>query len=185
MKKEKISFSYSELSTRGLDEQTIAEMPDGKLLLVMRGSNAGNPAIPGRKWYSISSDSGYTWSQPLPWTYDDGTPFYSGANPSHIVVHSSGKYFWFGNLSKTNPDGNHPRNTMHAALIDPETCPLVHSSVIEVDSLNPEAPRSTQLLNPYAFEDRVSGRVVVYFSRMWRGGILGWTGDACRCEIEP
>ncbi|HBN84763.1 MAG TPA: hypothetical protein DDZ89_13060, partial [Clostridiales bacterium] len=51
-----------ELSRRGLIEPAVAEMPDGRILMVTRGSNQGrndtnvDRMIPGYRWYSISSD---------------------------------------------------------------------------------------------------------------------------------
>lgn len=55
-------------STRGMIEPTLAEMPDGRLLCVMRGSNGGSkdPAfrIPSYKWYAVSGDGGRHWTRP-------------------------------------------------------------------------------------------------------------------------
>lgn len=51
-------------TSRGLFEPTIAELPDGRILCVMRGSNGGkrDPDCewPAYKWSSISSDGGRT-----------------------------------------------------------------------------------------------------------------------------
>lgn len=57
-------------STRGTIEPTLAEMPDGRILMVMRGSNGGSKdpefKIPGYRWHSVSSDGGYHWTKPQP-----------------------------------------------------------------------------------------------------------------------
>ena len=45
----------TEQSTRGLFEPTIEAMPHGRLLMVMRASNANQSQRPGYKWYSVSS----------------------------------------------------------------------------------------------------------------------------------
>lgn len=52
------------ISTRGLDELNLCQLCNGKLLLNMRGSNTGLDPLkcPGRRWYSISTDGGLTWS---------------------------------------------------------------------------------------------------------------------------
>ena len=47
-----------EISTRGVTEGAVAEMPDGRFLMVMRTSNAGNLKLPGHKWYCVSHDGG-------------------------------------------------------------------------------------------------------------------------------
>jgi hypothetical protein len=56
-------------SSRGMIEPTLAETGDGRLLMVMRGSNdtlkpdpVTNEKPPGFKWFSLSSDGGFTWS---------------------------------------------------------------------------------------------------------------------------
>src|ERR1051325_10121154 len=98
-------------STRGLLEPTIAQMADGRLLIVMRGSNGwgGDPEckLPSHKWYSISADAGFTWSAPQPWRFTDGTAFYSPSGLSVLMWHSNGKLYWFGNVSKQNCQGNY------------------------------------------------------------------------------
>ena len=78
-------------STRGCDEPTIAEMPDGRILMVIRGSNDVKRSLPGYKWYSVSADGGLHWSTPKPWTYADGANFFSPASCSQLLRHSNGK----------------------------------------------------------------------------------------------
>jgi len=69
-------------TTRGVIEPTLAEFKDGRILMVMRGSNAGQPNLPGHRWFSVSENSGHTWSSPEPWTYDDNQPFFSPSSMS-------------------------------------------------------------------------------------------------------
>ena len=68
-------------STRGLIEPTLAEFPDGRTLMVMRGSNGGKAdprhELPSYKWFAVSRDGGETWSAPEPWTFEDGQALYS------------------------------------------------------------------------------------------------------------
>ena len=54
-------------STRGCIEPTITEMPDGRILMVMRGSNDVRPNLAGFKWYAISNDGGRHWTLLLAW----------------------------------------------------------------------------------------------------------------------
>ena len=64
-------------STRGMLEPTIAEMPDGRILMVMRGSNDSAGKLPGYRWRAVSADRGRTWSEPQPWSYTGGEVFFS------------------------------------------------------------------------------------------------------------
>ena len=98
-----------ERTTRGIFEPTLAALDGGRLLMVMRGSNGGRPELPAHKWFSISEDSGRTWSPAEPWSYEDGERFFSPSSISHLVPHSDGRLFWFGNISERNAEGNSPR----------------------------------------------------------------------------
>jgi hypothetical protein len=176
-----------EKSTRGLDESTIAEMPDGRLLLVMRGSNGGRKdpegKIPGHKWFAVSEDAGFTWSEPQPWGYTDGTLFHSPASMSQIVRHSNGRYYWFGNICKENPNGNLPRYPLVAEEVDPASLMLVRDSVFAVDTIQPGEPVNVQLSNFCVHEDRADGCFLLYIPRfMPKDG--KWAGDTWLYRIE-
>ncbi|MFW6062307.1 MAG: hypothetical protein ACOC93_05810, partial [Planctomycetota bacterium] len=56
------------LSSRGLCEGTVAEIEEGRLAMIMRGSNHLWPDKPAYKWLSFSTDGGLSWSdaEPLP-----------------------------------------------------------------------------------------------------------------------
>src|SRR5439155_6376799 len=93
-----------EVSARGLMEPEIAELTDGRLLVVWRGSTEGwdhtVARIPGRKFHSLSSDGGRTLSPPREWAYDDGSAFFSPSSFHRMIRHSvSGKLYWLGNIS--------------------------------------------------------------------------------------
>ena len=77
--------------TRGMDEPTLGSLADGRLIVVMRGSNDRNPSLPGYKWVSYSSDGGFRWTKPKPWTYQNGDPFFSPSACSQLLRHSNGK----------------------------------------------------------------------------------------------
>ena len=65
--------------------------------------------LPAYRWASWSKDGGRTWTAPEPWTYEDGTNFFSPSSCSQLVPHSSGRLFWIGNIAPTNAEGNRPR----------------------------------------------------------------------------
>lgn len=153
-------------STRGLAEPTLAQMADGRILMVMRGSNSGKETLPAHKWYSVSSDGGKTWSDPQPWHYSNGRSFYSPSSFSQLVRHSNGRLYWFGNISKTNPAGNAPRYPLVFGEIDPRPLMLIEDSVQVVDTLRPDDHPSTQFSNFNVHEDRQTGELLVHMPRL-------------------
>jgi hypothetical protein len=170
-------------TTRGLDESTLAEMPDGRLLLVMRGSNDGEGRLPGHKWFATSRDSGFTWSDARPWTYSDGTPFFSSASMCQILPHSSGKFYWLGNIAKENPRANFPRDVLYIGEIDPQTLGLRKHTLFTIERIKPGDPPTTQLSNFYAHEDRATREIVVnmpYFTTRADGT---WIGDTYQYRV--
>src|SRR5437762_10863479 len=73
-----------EISSRGLDENALAELPDGRIAAVCRGDNSAFPDQPGYKWLSFSRDEGESWSAPVPCPATGGEPIESGANGSAL-----------------------------------------------------------------------------------------------------
>lgn len=155
-------------STRGMIEPMVVEMPDGRLLCVMRGSNGGSKdpefKIPSYKWYSVSADGGYHWTKPEPWTYDDGTPFFSPSAMSQLLKHSSGRYFWIGNINETNSRGNNFRYPLVIGEVHPQTLKLIKSTVIVIDTKRPEEP-GVNLSHWWGFEDRETKEIVIVGAR--------------------
>jgi len=175
----------ADVSTRGLAEGAVAEMPDGRFLMVMRGSNDGNPKLPSRKWYCVSDDGCHTWSPVQPWGYDDGELFYSPAAWSTIVKHSNGRYYWFGNICSENPVGNNPRYPVVAGIIDPERLLLIRDSVTVIDTRTKDDPREIYLSNFGVYEERPSGDMVMRMPRLWVDDDRNIRGDAYLYRIEP
>jgi hypothetical protein len=155
-------------STRGMIEPTLAEMPDGQLLCVMRGSNGGtkDPAytIPSYRWRSVSTDDGLHWSEPTPWTYDDGTNFFSPSSMSLLLKHSSGRVFWIGNISPTNCRGNDPRYPLIIGEVEPKTLQLVADTMLVIDTKRPDES-GVNLSHYWGFEDRQTKEIVIAGAR--------------------
>lgn len=156
-----------ERSTRGMIEPTLAEFPDGRILMVLRGSNAGKNQLPSYKWFSVSRDGGETWSRPEPWTYDDGQPFFSPSAMSTLFRHSSGRYFWIGNLTTTNCQGNSPRWPLVIGEVDPKSLKLIRDSVLVVDTeqLEDKPQGRLDLSHFTAIEDRETREIVLVYPR--------------------
>jgi BNR repeat protein len=165
-------------SKRGMIEPTVIQVPDGRLLCVMRGSNERfypRPDIkyegPGYKWFSVSSDDGDTWTKPQPWTYHDGAPFFSPSACSHLLRYSDGRIFWVGNINPTNTRGNRERYPLVIGQVDSQTLLLIESTVLEIDTQRPEeAEDILSLSHMWPFEDRVTHDIVVVgFRRFFEG----------------
>jgi len=168
-------------STRGMDEPTFAELPDGTVLAVLRGSNHTKPQLPAYRWASRSNDGGRTWSAPEPWTFDDGVTFFSPSSCSQLVPHSSGRLFWVGNISPNNADGNRPRYPLVIGEVDVRSGRLLRATVRPIDDRGPEDSEMMSLSNFSAREDRADGAIVVNLSRLFqrsKPGETDWTSDA-------
>ncbi len=158
-----------ERSTRGCLEPTIAQFPDGRILMVMRGSNrrSNDPerSMPGRKWYSISEDEGRTWSAIKPWGYDSDELFFSPSSCSQLLPHSNGKVYWIGNLTPENPHANGPRYPMVIGEVNPASLLLIEDSVTVIDDRKEDDSERLVLSNFHANEHRPTGQINLYMSR--------------------
>jgi hypothetical protein len=163
-------------TTRGLLEPTIAELPDGRILMILRGSNARGKShdFPSYKWQCVSTDGGRTWSVPKPWTYASGVPFYSPSSMSQLFVHSTGRIFWFGNITPQNPNGNLPRYPLVVAEVDPATLGIIKSSILEIDTRKPNEAE-IELSHFRALEDRRSREIILTVPR----NIVGSKSKTC------
>ncbi len=131
-----------EHSARGLMEPEVAELRDGRLLVVWRGSTHGWDGtvakLPGHKFFSISSDGGQTLSPPAVWTYSDGTSFYSPSSYHRMIRHSAtGKLYWLGNICPDPPKGNSPRHPLVIAEVDEDRGALRKPTVTAIDDRQP------------------------------------------------
>ena len=157
-----------EQSTRGAIEPTIIEFKDGRILMVMRGSNGGTKdsecKIPSYRWYSISDDGARTFSKPRPWTYTDGMRFYSPSSCSQLLEHSNGKYYWLGNINKQNSRANMPRNPLYIAEVDPGSLLLKKEELCIIADVEEGQSQETTFSNFYAREEKATGDVLVYMT---------------------
>ncbi len=176
-------------STRGLVEPTIAELSDGSILMVMRGSNDVRPDWPGYKWYSKSYDGGMTWTKARPWTYDDGTPFHSPSATSQLIPYSDGRLLWMGNISEENSKGNSPRYPIVIGEVDLKSGQLIRDTVVAIDNRKADESPHLTLSNFYVREERESGHLLLHMTRLFArdfrtDGSTDWTADSLLYRIE-
>lgn len=177
-----------EQTTRGAFEPTLARIPDGRILMVLRGSNAGKPELPGRRWYSVSTDNGRTWGEVRPWTFANGESFFSPSSCSQLIMHSSKRLFWLGNICDKNPDGNLPRHPFVIGEVDQKSLLLKKETVLVIDDLQPGENSRLSLSNFHAYEDRKTHEIVFCMPR-WFAQRKGtdssdWTTDTYRYRVK-
>ena len=166
-----------DISSRGLMEPFVAELKDGRLLIVWRGSNTAKTA--GRKWFSISTDGGRTLSPPAEWKYDDGSQFYSPSAIHKMLRHSvTGKLYWLGNICPTPPKANSPRYPLVIAEVDETTAALKRSTVTLIDDRAEDDSPRLQLSNFSFFEDRRTHHLEIYLTRLGEDADDFWGADA-------
>ncbi len=175
-------------TSRGLIEPTIAELADGRLLVVMRGSNDRCPDQPGWRWCATSADGGRTFSKPAPWTFTDGASFYSPSSCSQLVPYSDGRLFWMGNVTPANPRGNRPRYPLVLGEVDRQTGLLVRETLAVIDDRQPGESERLTLSNFLVREDPETGHLLLHLTRLFaREGLPdappGWTADALLYRI--
>jgi hypothetical protein len=172
-------------------EPTLGILRNGRVLMVLRGSNDVRPELPGTKWFVTSCDGGCSWSNPTPWTYTDGEAFFSPSACSQLLKHSSGRLFWLGNIAPQNPRGNSPRYPLVIGEVDCDSGLLKRDSVFAIDDRRPGDHESMHLSNFYAREDRETGDVILHCSRLFANRQpdtpLDWTADALvyRIAVAP
>ena len=166
-----------ERATRGMDEPTVARLANGNWLCLLRGSNDKRPALPSYRWASTSSDGGFNWTKPEPWTYTTGELFFSPSACSQLIPHSSGRLFWAGNISPENPRGNRPRFPLVIGEVDLQSGKLRKDSLRIVDDKKPAEDPILSLSNFFAREDRQTREIIIHMSR-WFPYTNGWEGDA-------
>ena len=175
------------VSTRGMDEPTLAPLADGRLLAILRGSNSTKPALPGRRWVAFSADAGRMWTTPGPWTYTDGADFFSPSSCSQLVPHSSGRLFWIGNITPTNPTGNQPRHPLLIGEVNVRSGLLRRDTVRAIDDRRVGDSPLLALSNFSAREDRATTEIVVNLTRLFEKSPpdpnRDWTADAMLYRI--
>lgn len=175
-------------TTRGLIEPTLAQLPDGRILMVMRGSNDRKPELPAHKWFALSCDQGLTWTTPAPWGYTDGALFHSPSACSQLVPHSSGRIFWVGNICAGNANGNSPRYPIVLAEVDAASGLLRRDTLSVLDDRKPGESQHLTLSNFFVREDLDSQELLLHMTRFFAREHVGnaqrdWTADALLYRI--
>ena len=174
-----------QISLRGLCEPTIAELYDGSLLMIMRGSNDYIADGPGYKWVSISKDGGHSWSEISPLTYHTGEHFFSPAAGSRLIRNSgNGKLYWIGNILEENPEGMRPRYPLHIAEVDEEKSAVIKETVSVIEDKQREDSPFVQFSNFRVYEDRMTNDFVLAMARVQERSEKDLTSPAYQYRIR-
>jgi hypothetical protein len=155
-------------SSRGMCEGTIAELEGGRLVTVLRGSNAAWLEKPGYKWISFSDDGGINWSLVEPLACDDGSLLESSATGSLLIrSFTNQKLYWIGNLCTKGERayGNMPRSPLVIAEVQEEPFALKRETIAVIGECDPGEDPEVQHSNFRCYQDRVSGDIVLYLTR--------------------
>ena len=164
-------------SSRGLDENALAELPGGRIAAVCRGDNSAFPDQPGYKWLSFSRDDGETWSAPVPLPATGGDPIESGANGSACFRSiKNGRLYWLGNLALRGqrPNGNWPRSPLCLVEVREDPFALKRETIFAVDERNFNDSPRVQMSNFRFYQDRETGDVVILLTRYGEHGEQAW-----------
>ena len=166
----RIGISYN-VSDRGLLETDVAQLKDGRILDVWRGSNTTTTA--GHKWFSVSTDGGLTLSPVQEWKYDDGTSFYSPSSVHRFIrLQGNGKLYWIGNISPTAPSDNSPRYPLIIAEVDEDKVALKKNTVTKIIDKQPGELSSVQYSNFSVLENPETHQIELFMTNI---GALGST----------
>jgi len=169
-------------SSRGVDEPTIAELNNGRIVVVFRGSNDQSkswnsriePGTPGHKWYSYSDDGGKTFTEPVPWHFDNGEVIYSSATISYFLRASkNGKLYWIGNITDHHVKGNWPRFPLQIVEVDETYGTAKRDTLTVIDTRREGESDAVQLSNFSLLDDRETGDIECYLTKI---GTLGGEG---------
>ncbi len=154
-------------STRGTIEPAICRLPDGRILMVNRGSNDLSENIPSYRWYCISKDDGDTLKGPYHLTYSSGEKFFSPSSCSMLLPHTNGKIYWIGNISPKNARGNMPRNPLCIVEVEHQTIGLKKETKFDVIKRDEKDYHDITFSNFYAREEKATGDILIYCTSFW------------------
>jgi hypothetical protein len=154
------------IAFNGLLEADVAELKDGRVLIVWRITKTRDGAA--HKWFSVSNNGGMTFSEPQIFGYSDGTKFFS-TSTFHRLFRSqkTKRLYWVGNIAPTNPTNpGHPRYPLIIAEVDEDGLALRKNTVTEIDTRHTGEGERLQLSNFWLIENSESRDLEIYLTRL-------------------
>lgn len=154
-----------EYVTRELDECEIAEVDDGKLMMIIRGNASAWQSISGVKFFAISRDEGRTWGPPVPLTYPDGSFAHSPASlPNLFRSSKNGKLYLIANIVPEICRQADPRYPLVIAEVDPKYFWVLPETVTVIENRQPHHPNGVRFSNWQRIEDRKTRNPVIFMT---------------------
>ena len=177
-----------EKNCRGLSENALVELHDGRIAMVSRGCNGAYPDRLGCKWLCFSGDGGDTWTDPEPLACTDREPLESGSNGCAVFRSiKTGKLYWIGNpaLDGERANANWPRSPIAICEIQEEPFALRRETMTVIDQRGPGDSHRVQMSNFRFYQDRETGDVVLFLSRYGERDAEHWRqADYYRYRVE-
>lgn len=185
-------------SSRGIMEPHMTFLPDGRILLVIRGSNlkldVWNTRIgkytPSYKWFTISEDGGKTFAPLTPWHFDTGEVIYSSASVHKFYrCPKNGKLYWLGNIidDPSVLDGNDPRFPLNICEVDEANACLIKETLAVIDTIR-DGQTSVELSNFELLEDPDTKDLQIHMTKINFNGKIQedgyWYSEAWEYDVE-
>ncbi len=132
-------------SSRGIMEPQLIFLPDGRWMMVIRGSNYVHDgwntristAAPGYKWVTYSYDEGKTFTPLMPWHFDTREVVYSSASTSSFYRSpQNGRLYWIGNIVEPSMiHANDPRFPLQICEVNEELGCLIKDTLTIIDTV--------------------------------------------------
>jgi len=185
-------LTVPEYMSRGLDEPAVAEMDDGTLMMVMRGSASARQSLPGIKLFSISRDGGASWGPAVPLTYPDGSFVHSPGSVANLFRSTkNGRVYLIANILPEPTQQSDPRYPLKIVEIDQTYFWALPETETVIADREEHHPKFVRFSNWQRIEDRETDNPVIYltedkidrlFDDVFPGGTI--VPDSYRYEIE-
>jgi len=181
-------------SSRGVDEPLAIQLKSGRIISIFRGSNMKSDnwktrieeGTPCHKWFCYSDDNGKTFTDPVPWHFDDREVIYSSASYSQIFRSiKNGRIYWIGNITDYEAYCNYPRYPLNIVEIDEGSGLPKKASNTIIDTRDPEKDSDKlQLSNFSIIQDRDTQQIEIYLVKYGQRENYTYWADCYRYFVE-
>ena len=142
------------------------------------------PSAPAHKWYCWSDDGGKTFTEPVPWHFEDREVFYSSSSRSNLLRSiKNGKVYWLGIITDHTAYSNQPRYPFVVAEVNDRGV-LTKDSVTTVDTRQEGDSARICISDPAIIQDRETGLIELYMNRSREREGFDYWADCYRYRID-
>ena len=173
-----------EMAYNGLLEPDVAELQDGRVLMVFRVTKYKDG--PAYKWFSVSGDGGLAFTRPKPFKYSNGEHFHS-TSTFHRLFRSAKtrKLYWIGNIAPERPtNAGHPRYPLIIGEVDEGTMGLRKETVTQIDTRRPGEGKMMQLSNFWLIEHSKTRDLEIYLTRLYENPDEMFTANCYKYTVK-